>query len=510
MAAGRLRAVVATSSLDLGIDWAAVDLVVQIGAPKGVSRLIQRIGRAGHRLDRTSRAILVPANRFEVLECHAALQAIRARTLDGDPPRPGGLEVLAQHIWGVACSGPFDADALYDEVRCAAPYARLAREDFDDTLRFVTDGGYALAVYPRYHRLRRLDDGRHALAAPHLAQAFRMNVGTIVEAVTLKVKLKRGAVLGEVEEYFIQGLEPGDTFVFAGEILRFEGVRETTAVVTRAAGSEPKVPAYAGGRLPLSTHLADRVRHLLMVRAAWPGLPEAVQEWLALQAERSALPDAGALLVETFPRGGRQFLVAYGFEGRNAHQTLGMLLTRRMERAGVAPLGFVANDYVLALWSLRPIADVPALFAEDMLGDDLEEWMAESSVLKRTFRSVAVIAGLIERRHPGHEKTGRQVTVNSDLIYTVLRRYEPDHVLLRATRADAARGFVDLARLASMLKRAQGQIIHRQLRRVSPLAVPVLLEIGRESVAGSAIDELLDQAAHDLIAEAIAPDEAAA
>jgi ATP-dependent Lhr-like helicase len=510
MAAGRLRAVVATSSLDLGIDWAAVDLVVQIGAPKGVSRLIQRIGRAGHRLDRTSRAILVPANRFEVLECHAALQAVRERTLDGEPPRPGGLEVLAQHIWGVACSGPFDADALYDEVRRAGPYAALPRADFDDTLRFVENGGYALAVYPRYHRLKRLDDGRYALGAPHLAQAYRMNVGTIVESVTLKVKLKRGPVLGEVEEYFIQGLEPGDTFVFAGEILRFEGVRETTAMVTRAAGAEPKVPAYAGGRLPLSTHLAGRVRHLLTARADWPLLPQAVQEWLALQAERSALPGAGALLVETFPRRGREFLVAYGFEGRNAHQTLGMLLTRRMERAGAAPLGFVASDYVLALWSLRPIADVAALFAEDMLGDDLEEWMAESSVLKRTFRAVAVIAGLIERRHPGQEKTGRQVTVNSDLIYTVLRRYEPDHVLLRATRADAARGFVDLARLAAMLKRIQGQIIHRRLTRVSPLAVPVLLEIGRESVAGAAIDELLDQAARDLIAEATGADEAAA
>ncbi|MGZ9033027.1 MAG: ligase-associated DNA damage response DEXH box helicase, partial [Rhodospirillales bacterium] len=507
MAAGKLRAVVATSSLDLGVDWAAVDLVVQIGAPKGVSRLVQRIGRAGHRLDRTSRAILVPANRFEHLECRAALQAVAEGALDGEAPPPGGLEVLAQHILGCACATPFEADALYAEVRRAAPYAVLLREDFDETLRFVESGGYALAGYERYHRLARRADGSYRAASQRVVRQYRMNVGTIVEAVMMRVQLKRGRVLGEVEEYFIQGLQPGDTFVFSGEVLRFEGVHETTALVSRAAGADPKVPAYAGGRLPLSTYLADRVRAMLANPADWQDLPAEVGEWLALQRGRSIVPDAGQLLVEIFPRGGKSFLVAYCFEGRNVHQTLGVLLTRRMERTGLAPLGFVATDYVLAVWSVRPPAAdeaVAALFDQDMLGDDLEAWMDESSVMKRTFRNVAVIAGLIERRHPGQEKTGRQVTVNSDLIYNVLRRYEPRHVLLRATREDAARGLADLGRLAGMLARIRGRIVVRRLRRVSPLAVPVLLEIGRETVVGEAVDELLDLAAQELIAEATA------
>ncbi len=502
MASGRLRAVVATSSLDLGIDWAAVDLVIQIGAPKGVSRLVQRIGRSGHRLDRTSRALLVPANRFEVLECRAAFDAVRAHTLDGEAPPPGGLEVLAQHLLGVACAGPFDADEMFAEVRTAAPYASLSRTDFDATLAFVADGGYALKAYERWRRLEPSDDGRWRLTSAAHAQRYRLNIGTIVEAVTLKVRLRRGPVLGEVEEYFIQGLQPGDSFVFAGEVLRFEGVRETTAVVSRTSGGEPKVPAYAGGRLPLSTHLAARVRAMLADVAGWSALPRPVGEWLALQAQRSRLPGADDLLVEVFPRGGKAFLVAYAFEGRNAHQTLGMLLSRRMERAGLGPLGFVATDYVLAMWSVHAADDVEALFAEDMLGDDLEEWMVESSVLKRTFRNVAVIAGLIERRQPGRERTGRQITVNSDLIYTVLRQHDPAHVLLRATYADAARGFVDLGRLAAMLKRIQGRILVRRLDRVSPLAVPVLLEIGRESVFGGGVDELFDRAARELIAEA--------
>ena len=502
MARGDLRAVAATSSLDLGIDWAAVDLVVQVGAPKGVSRLLQRIGRANHRLDSPSRALLVPANRFEVLECRAAFEGARAGTLDGEPRRPGGLDVLAQHILGTACAGPFDPAALYDEVIRAAPYADLERTDFDDVLDYVATGGYALRTYERYRRLKRDKAGLLRVASARHIRRYRMNVGTIVEAPTLKVRLKNGRVLGEVEEYFAMGLAPGDSFIFAGELLTFITIRETSLIVMRTTGEAPKVPAYVGGRLPLTTHLADRVRAMLEDPGHWRDLPEAVAEWLRLQRWRSVMPPADGLLVETFPRGEKEFLVAYCFEGRNAHQTLGMLLTRRMERAGLSPLGFVATDYVIAVWSLYPAQDLDTLFDEDMLGDDLEAWMAESSLLRRTFRNVAVIAGLIERRHPGQEKTGRQVTFNADLIYDVLRKHEPDHVLLRATRADAAGGLTDIRRLAGMLSRIKGRIVHRALERVSPLAVPILLEIGKEQVYGEALDELLDEGAQALIDEA--------
>ncbi|HIP78322.1 MAG TPA: ligase-associated DNA damage response DEXH box helicase, partial [Kiloniellaceae bacterium] len=495
MAAGKLRAVVATSSLDLGIDWAAVDLVVQVGAPKGSARLLQRIGRANHQLDQPSRALLVPANRFEVLECRAALEAVAARSLDGDPPRPGGLDVLSQHILGTACAGPFSADQLYREIITAYPYKSLTRQTFDKTLDFVSTGGYALKSYERYRRLGLDPEGFYRVAHLSHVKRYRMNVGTIVEAPVLKIRMRNGRVLGEVEEYFVNGLLPGDSFIFAGQLLCFEGMRDNTVLVSRGKGSDPKVPAYAGGRLPLSTHLAERVRGILSNPAQWQDLPPAVAEWLRIQRWRSVLPDASGLLVETFPRGEKEFLVAYCFEGRNAHQTLGMLLTRRMERAGLAPLGFVATDYVIAVWSLKPASDLAALFDEDMLGDDLEEWMAESSMLRRTFRKVAVIAGLIEARSPGQEKSGRQVTFNADLIYDVLRKHEPDHILLQATRADAAGGLTDIGRLAEMLKRVQGRIEHRRLEKISPLAVPVLLEIGKEQVYGSGLDELLDEGA---------------
>ncbi|MFO0998271.1 MAG: ligase-associated DNA damage response DEXH box helicase [Alphaproteobacteria bacterium] len=502
MARGTLKAVVCTASLDLGIDWGSVDLVIQVGAPKGATRLVQRIGRANHRLDRPSRAILVPGNRFEFLECQAAIDAIGAGALDGERPHPGALDVLAQHVLGRACAGPFGADDLYREIRATGAYRDLARRDFDDVLAFVETGGYALKTYDRYRRLARTEDGRYVVAGPAHVRRYRMNIGTIVDAPMLRVKLKRGPVLGEVEEYFVQNLIPGDSFVFAGRLVRYEGLRETMVIVTESKAEDPKVPAYMGGRLPLTTELADGVRALLASPARWARLSPEVAEWLRIQRWRSILPPRQGLLVETFPRGRKHFLVAYCFEGRNAHQTLGMLLTRRMERAGLRPLGFVATDYVLAVWSLRPVRHVAPLFEEDMLGDDLEAWMAESSLLRRTFRNVAVIGGLIERRLPGQEKTGRQVTFSSDLIYDVLRRHEPDHILLRATRADAARGLTDVKRLADMLARIQGRIVHRPLDRISPLAVPVILEIGRESVHGAAIDELFEETAREIIEEA--------
>jgi ATP-dependent helicase Lhr and Lhr-like helicase len=506
MAAGGLRAVVATSSLDLGIDWGGVDQVIQVGAPKGVSRLLQRVGRANHRMDEASKAILVPANRFEVLECEAAILGVSARELDGDPPRRGGLDVLAQHLLALACSAPFRPGEIYSEVTTTAPYADLTRADFDDVLRFVEDGGYVLSAYDQWKKLFRDSEGRMHVRNARTAAALRMNIGTIVEAPVLKVRLvgKRGfgPTLGEVEEYFINLLRPGDTFMFAGRLLRFVRVGDTVAECMEGGDGDPMVPAYEGGRLPLTTNLADRVRGLLQTPDKWHLFPDQVRDWLQLQRGVSRLPGRSDLLVETFPRGDRWYLVAYCFEGRNAHQTLGMLITKRMERAGYAPLGFVATDYVLGIWSANQPRNVAVLFDQDMLGDDLESWLADSSMLKRTFRNVAVIAGLIQRNVPGSEKNRRQVTVNSDLIYEVLRRHQPDHILLRATRSDAASGLIDVGRIAGMLARVRGKIVHMVLSRVSPLAVPVLLEIGRESVRADADEEAMLAEAEAIIAEA--------
>ncbi len=444
MTVGRLRAVVCTSSLDLGVDWGDVDLVINVGAPKGASRLLQRIGRANHRMDEPSRGVLIPANRFEVLECTAALDAIAAKAQDTPPARIGALDVLAQHVLGRACGEPFLTDELYAEVRSAAPYADLARADFDAAVDFVATGGYALKAYERFAKIRQGKDGRWRVAHPMIAQRYRMNVGTIVEADMLKVRLVRsraskviprgGRLLGEVEEYFIEMLTPGDTFVFAGEVLRYEAIVEDEVYVSRAASEDPKVPSYEGGKFPLSTYLADRVRQIVADGRLWGELPKQVREWLDIQRWRSILPGRDDLLVETFPRANKYYLVCYPFEGRLAHQTLGMLLTRRLERARLRPMGFVANEYALAIWGLGDVAlrisrgelSLAELFDEDMLGDDLEAWLAESALMKRTFRNCAIIAGLIERRFPGQEKSRREVTISTDLVYDVLRKHQAD------------------------------------------------------------------------------------
>jgi ATP-dependent helicase Lhr and Lhr-like helicase len=320
-----------------------------------------------------------------------------------------------------------------------------------------------------------------------------------------------GRLLGEVEEYFIETLTPGDTFVFAGEVLRYEALVEDEVYVSRAASEDPKVPSYEGGKFPLSTYLADRVRGIFADRDRWRALPDPVREWLEIQDRRSLLPGRRDLLVETFPHAGRHYLVCYPFEGQLAHQTLGMLLTRRLERARLRPLGFVANEYALAVWGRGDAAlriergelSLADLFDEDMLGDDLEAWLAESALMKRTFRTCAVIAGLIERRFPGKEKSRREVTISTDLVYDVLRRHQGDHILLRAARADAATGLLDIRRLGDMLSRIKGRIIHKALDRVSPLAVPVMLEIGREQVSGGASEDVLAEAEAELVREAM-------
>ena len=500
MAEGRLRAVVCTGSLDLGIDWGDVDLVIQVGAPKNVKRLVQRIGRANHRYNAPSKALLVPANRFEVVECLAALQAVRARDLDGEPRGPGPRAVLCQHILMTAAAGPFDADALFAEVTTAGPYATLSRARFDACLDFVATGGYALRAYDRWQRLIQRG-GLWQLRDPRQAALIRQNLGTIIDIETLKVRLKGrmgGLPLGEVEESFAASLTPGDTFLIGGQIVRYEGLREMTVEVTRQPGRDPKVAVFSGTKFATSTLLTDRILQLFQ-QDDWPGLPRHTAEWLALQRQVSRLPEPGRLLLESFPHDGREHLCVYGFAGRNGQQTLGLLLTKRLEETGHAPLGFVATDYATLIWGLEPVTDPAPLFDLEALRDGLERWLAGNAVMKRTFRATAIIAGLIERSHQGRRKTGRQATFSSDILYDTLRRFDPDHLLLDITREEAMRGLVDFARIEEMFRRSAGRIDLVRLSRVTPLAAPLFLEPGRIPVQGEGRERLAEAAAQRLM-----------
>ena len=339
---------------------------------------------------------------------------------------------------------------------------------------------------------------------PRAALVIRQNLGTIIDIETLKVRLKGrmgGVPLGEIEESFAASLTLGDTFLIGGQVVRYEGLNEMTVEVTRQPGRAPKVAVFSGTKFATSTQLADRILAMFQ-RPNWPELPAHTAQWLSLQREVSRLPAPDHLLIECFHYDGRHHLCLYGFAGRNAQQTLGLLLTKRMEEAGLAPLGFVATDYATLIWGLEPVTDPAALLTPQGLRDGLETWLAGNAVMKRTFRNVAVVAGLIERTHQGRRKSGRQATFSSDILYDTLRRFDPDHLMLNITREEAMRGLVDFARVEDMLTRRARNIDVVHLPRLSPFSAPLFLEPGKIPVDGAARDRIASDTAAQLMRDA--------
>ena len=507
MVKGDLRAVVCTGSLDLGIDWGSVDLVIQIGAPRQVKRLVQRIGRANHSHNGVSKALIVPANRLEVLECFMALEAIYENKLDSELQTPIPLDVICQHLLLVACAGPFKPIDIFNEIRSISKYKNLTRVEFDKCLDFCITGGYALKKYEQWHRLMETSDGYVKLRDPRIANRLRMNAGTIQDNDTLKVKYKskhgksKGLSIGEVEEAFAISLTPGDTFLIGGKIVKFESLREMIVEVSRKPGKKPKIAVFSGTKFATSTLLCDRILKTLEEKR-WENLPDYLCRWLKQQETYSKLPQSNSLLIETFPRNNLHYICVYGFSGRNAQQTLGLLLTKRMEEMGLNPLGFVANDYTTLVWGLTKVVDPTKLVGGENILKGLDLWLSNNAVMKRTFRSVATIAGLIERNLAGVKKSGRQATFSSDILYDTLLRYDPNHLLLQATKKEAMQGLVDFARIENMLEKTKSHVTHVDLKRVSPFSAPLLLEAGRIPIHGSAIELMLDTEINSLIADA--------
>lgn len=384
-------------------------------------------------------------------------------------------------------------------------YAWVDAEVFERVLEFVATGGYALRNYDRFRRIVREKNGTWRLAHPENAARHRINAGIIVDAEMLDVRFRNGRSLGRVEEMFGASLKPGDTFRFAGLDLEVEAIRALELIV-RAAKKSATIPSYMGQRMPISTHLSGRVQELLTDRAGWGRFPDDVREWLEMQDWRSRLPGPGRLLVESFPHHELAYTTYYTFEGWNANQSLGMLITRRMEDRGLGPLGFVANDYALSVWGLKPVDEPAALLSPDILAHEFIDWVQQSYLLRRAFREVAVISGLVERQHPGKRKSGRQVTFSTDLIYDVLQKYEPDHLLIEAAWADARTRLTDVARVADVLERAAREVDHVKLDRISPLSVPVLSMIGQERLPNGMADDALLVEAESLAEAAMRPD----
>jgi len=501
---GELRAVVCTGTLDLGIDWNEVDLVMQVGAPKNIKRLVQRIGRANHTYNTPSKAIIVPANKFEIVECQAALEAVRDKDLDGEPIASGSLDVLCQHILLVACSGKILPAKLFEEIKQIGAYKNLTHEEFKECMGFCIDGGYALKRYEQWHRLKLDHSGNLILRDPRIANKIRMNVGTIQDTETLKVRTHRrsgGKPLGEIEEAFAASLTKGDTFLIGGKIVRFESLREMIVEVTHNANKQPKIATFMGTKFATSTKLSDRILDSFE-NQSWKDLPADTVNWLNKQKEFSQLPVRNSLLIETFFRKSRHYLVVYGFAGRNANQTLGLILSKKLEELNLAPLGFVANDYATLIWGLEKVENPIQLFKFSEIELGLDKWFSGNALMKRTFKAVASVSGLIDRNLPGLRKSGRQTTFSSDILYDTLVKYDPTHLLLKITKDEAMKGLIDFSRIEEMFKRVDDNIIHKNLPHVSPLAAPMLLEVGTIPIEGQARELLLKNEANSLMKEA--------
>lgn len=491
---GRLRCVVATSSLDLGVDFSPVDRVLQIGSPKGVARLLQRAGRSGHRPGAVSRVTCVPTNALELLEVAAARDGVERAAIESRLPVERPLDLLAQHLVTVALGGGFEPEAMLAEVRSTRAYASLEDDEWEWVLAFLTTGGDALRAYPEYSRIV-LVDGRYVVESTEIARRHRMSIGTIVGDAQMAVQYLRGRALGSVEESFIARLKPGDRFVFAGTPLEFVRVRDMKAWVRRAPNGKGAIPRWAGSRLPLSRMLAELLR--LRLGEAADGIYrdrelEALRPLLEVQRRWSRIPSADELLIERVKTREGWHLFVYPFEGRLVHEGLAALTAYRLSRLQPISFSMASNDYGFEL--LSPIeppierALESGLFDPRHLLDDINAALNATEMAKRQFRELARVAGLVFPGFPRAGKSARQLQMSSGLFFDTLRRYDPTNRLLGQAAREVLERQLESTRLGSTLQRiASSKVVLTTPKRPTPLAFPLVVDLNREKVSSESL-----------------------
>ncbi len=506
---GTLKAVVATSSLDLGVDFLPVERVLQIGSAKGVARLLQRAGRSGHAPGRASRITLVPTHTLELVEAVAARRAAQAGQIEkrGTPDKP--FDVLVQHLVTIALGGGFVADELFDEVRHAWAYRKLTRAEFQWALDFVVKGGDSLPAYPEYHRVREVD-GLYRVPDRGVARRHKLGIGTIVSDSSMQVKYLSGGRIGTVEEGFIARLRRGDHFVFAGRSLEFIRTEEMTAYVKRAVGKRGAMISWAGAKMPLSNELADAVLDVLAGAAQGdffePEL-EAARPMLETQAHLSRIPTPKTILIEKLVSREGQHLFLYPFAGRNAHIGLGSLLAWRMAKDAPNTFSISINDYGLELLSALPVDTAglrdQSLFGEGDLPHDVLASLNSSELARRRFREIARVSGLVSTGYPGQPKSTRQLQASSTLFYEVFRKYDSDNMLLSQAQSEVLSQELDIKRLAAVLKRMREQkVVFVELTVPSPFALPLMVERFREQLTTEKLKDRLERMLKEMEREA--------
>ncbi|MGZ5893329.1 MAG: ligase-associated DNA damage response DEXH box helicase [Caldimonas sp.] len=506
---GRLKAVVATSSLDLGVDFLPVERVLQIGSAKGVARLLQRAGRSGHAPGRASRITLVPTNTLELVEAAAARRAALAGRIEKRATHDKPFDVLVQHLVTIALGGGFRDDELYEEVKQAWAYRKLTRAEFQWALDFVVKGGDSLAAYPEYHRVVAVD-GVWRVPDRMIARRHKLNVGTIVSDSSMQVKYLTGGRIGVVEEGFVARLRKGDCFVFAGRTLEFVRAEEMTAYVKRADGKKAAMISWAGAKMPLSSELADSVMDVLADAAQGDFFEpemEAARPMLETQAQLSRIPTPKTLLIERLESREGQHLFIYPFAGRNAHIGLGSLLAWRLARDAPNTFSIVINDYGLELLSAKPVDPAPlldqSLFEEGDLLHDVLASLNSSELARRRFREIARVSGLISQGFPGQPKSTRQLQASSRLFYEVFRKYDERNMLLGQAEREVLSQELDIGRLKEVLKRMRRQrVVSVELAVPSPFALPLMVERFREKLSTEKLKDRLDRMLKEMEKEA--------
>lgn len=506
---GSLKAVVCTSSLDLGVDFSPVERVLQVGSCKGIARLLQRAGRSGHAPGQVSRISLVPTNSLELLEAAAARDAVALREVESRRAPDKPLDVLVQHLVTVALGAGFMEQALFEEVRQAWSYRELNREEWEWALDFVGRGGQSLVAYPEYQRVQPDENGRYQVANQVVARRHRMGIGTIVADASVQVKYLTGGSIGSVEESFIARLKPGDRFLFGGRTLEFVRIKEMTAFVRRASGSRGAVPRWQGGRMPLSSELAHAVLRRLSQAAQgeYEGADmQAIRELLELQQQWSALPEPDVLLAEVLASREGHHLFLYPFAGRAAHVGLGALLAWRMARERSATFSIAVNDYGLELMAPRGVAfdaqealALPALFSTEHLLEDVLASLNAAELSRRRFREIARIAGLVQSGFPGQGKSTRQLQASAGLFHDVFSKHDAGNLLLRQAQREVLEQELELKRLAEALQAMQRQVLRVQvLRKATPFAFPLMVERLREKLSTEKLSERIERMLREL------------
>jgi ATP-dependent Lhr-like helicase len=493
---GRLRCVVCTSSLDLGVDFAPVERVFQIGSPKGVARLLQRAGRSGHSPGRESRVTCVPTNALELVEVAAARDAALRGQIEPRSVPECPLDVLLQHLITVALGGGFEPEPMLREVRNAYSYRNLSQQEWNWALSFLTGGGAALRAYPQYHRLAE-HDGRLVVEDKEIARMHRMSIGTIVGNANLQVRYLKGATVGLIEESFVSRLKRGDRFTLAGKVLEFVRVRDMTVWVRRAPNTRGVIPRWLGGRLPLSETLADAVRTEFAQAGA--GIytareVDALRPILQLQAKWSVIPQTDELLIERTKTREGYHLFFFPFQGRLVHEGMAALLAYRISRLQPITFTLSANDYGFEL--LAPEAAPfdkalqAGLFSTKHLIEDILASLNAAEMARRQFREIARVAGLVFERFPGGQMTARQLQVSAGLLFDVLERYDSGNLLLEQAEREVLQQQLEQGRLYAALERiASGRIIVRDAKQPTPFAFPLLVETLRQTVSSEKLED---------------------